>query len=90
MALNVPCRKTACIQAQDFVVEALQSSLALGHQLRRKAPVAVTRDHQGQRPGVRLDRLLALAVAHVGGIAQVGSQLGFQHPLNDPLGQALQ
>jgi hypothetical protein len=29
-------------------------------------------------------------MAHMGGIAQVGGQLGFQHPLDDPLGQAFQ
>jgi hypothetical protein len=99
MTLYVARREAARIQAQDFVVEALQTSLALGHQLWRKAPVAITRDHQVQWPGVRLHRLLALAVAgvlllrpvaHMRGIPQVGGQLGFQHPLDHPFGQTFQ
>jgi hypothetical protein len=99
MSLNIACREASRIEAQNFVVESLQASLALGHKLRRKAPVAVARDDQGQWAGVRLHRLLALAVAgillfgavaHMRGIAQVGGQLGFQHPLDYPLRQAPQ
>jgi hypothetical protein len=99
MSLDLPGREPPGIQAQHLDIKALQAPLTLGDQLGREAPVAIARHLQVQRPGVRLHGLLALAVAgvrllgavaHVGGIAQVGGQFGFQHPLDDPLGQALQ
>src|SRR4029453_16832440 len=99
MALNVARREATRIQTQDFVVKALQAPLTLGHELRDEAPIAVTRDRQLQRPGVRLHRLLALAVArvlllsrmaHLRGIAQVGGRLSLQHALNYPFGQLLE
>src|SRR5262245_24747177 len=65
MPLDVTGREAACIQAQDFVVEALETALALGDKPRHKASLAVTRDLQGQRPRVRLHRLRALAIPGV-------------------------
>jgi len=61
--------------------------------------VAVPRDRQGQRPGVRLHGLLALAgagmrrrgaVALLRGSAQVGGPCGFPRPRDDACGPLLQ
>src|ERR1043166_1961020 len=99
MPLDVTGGEATGIEAQHFVVEALQTSLAFRHQLRRKAPIAVAWHYEVQWSGGRLDRLLARAVAGVlvlcpiadmGGIAQVSGQLGFQDPLDYPFGQLLQ
>ena len=65
MPLDLPGGEATGIQAQHFRIEALQAPLALFHKLRRKAPVAVARHLQVQRPRVRLHGLLALAVAGV-------------------------
>jgi len=99
MPLDFPGREPTRIQVQHLGIKALQAPLALGHHLGREAPVAIAWHLQVQRPSVRLHGLLALAVAgvrllgavaHVGSIAQVGGQLGFQHALHHPFGQLLE
>jgi hypothetical protein len=99
MPWDIAGRETTRLPAQDFVVAALQAPLALGHKLRRNAPVAVARDRQGQRAGVGLHGLLTLPVAGIPllcpgalmkGLTQVGRQLGFSHPLHHPFRQVLQ
>ena len=99
MPLDLSRRQAPGIQAHHLLVKAFQPALTLGHELRRKAPLAIARDRKGQRPRLGLHRLLTRAVAGVPllapvadmrGIAQVGRQLGFQHPLYHPFGQLLQ
>ena len=43
MTLDLPHRHAAGIQGDDLVVEAIQASLALGHDLRLEAAVAIAR-----------------------------------------------
>jgi hypothetical protein len=99
MPLDVTGREATGMQAQDCVVEALETTLALGDEPRHKTALAVTRPLQVQRPRVRLHGLVTFAVAGVlvlspvaaiRRLAQVGRQLGFQHARHHPFGQLLQ
>jgi hypothetical protein len=82
------------VQVQDTGVQPDQAGLALGHQLRLEAPVAITRRAQLDRPEVGAQRLRCRAVAHValsgraaGRMAEMGGQLRSQRGLDQPPGE---
>ena len=99
MPLDVSRGQSSGIQCQHFVVEPLQAPLALFDQLGLEAGVPVTGDLQVTRPrlqlhgfGARAIAIVAMVTGLVGmsGIAEMRGQLGFQHPLDEPLCQLFQ
>ena len=93
---NLDCR---CVERQDAVVETVQAALALGHDRRLEAAVAVARNRQLDRAVLGQHRLARMAVAAVARaaacriallVAQAIGQLGAQRPLQKRLLQLLE
>ena len=94
MALDLPHRHAAGIQAQDLVIEAIEPGLPLGDQLRLEAAGAIARHGNLDLAILRQDRLRARPVAAVAGapaggiallVAQMLGQLGPKRSLDQPL-----
>jgi len=99
VALDLPDRHTSGVQRDDLVVETIQARLALGHDLRLEAAVAITRHLDLDRPVLGQHRLGGGPVAVVarppaGGIAllvaEMVRQLGAQRTLEQRLLELLE
>ncbi len=93
---DVTGRQAAAVEREDLLVEPDEAALALAHDLRRKAAVAVTRRVDRDRAVLGDQRLRCCAVALVGGaagrllvrlVADVVGQLDLHRPLHEALGQ---
>ena len=91
--LDVARRQPARVERQDLVVEALKAALALAHDLRLEAALAVSRGLDRHRPVLGRKRLRRRPVARVPApagrllmalIAQVLGQLGRHRALHQP------
>jgi hypothetical protein len=94
--LDVAHRQPARVQRQDLVVESHKAALALAHDLRLKAAVAIPRGIDRHLPVLGDKRLGRRAVARVRRpagrllvrlVAQMLGQLDAHRPLHQPLGQ---
>ena len=94
--LNVAHRHPAGVERDDLLVEPHKAPLPLTHDLRLKAPIAVARSFDLNRPVLGVQRLRGPTVARVPTparrgmvrlIAQVLGQLGIHRPLNKPARQ---
>ena len=99
MPLDFSSRHPASVKRQDLVVESLEPSLALPHELRIVRAGPISRDFDLDGPGLGMDRLFAFAIARVSGIPALGrvrfvpevfGHLAFKSVLNQPLGQLLE
>ena len=93
MRLDVAHRQPGGIEPDDLVIHAINAGLALLHQLRLEAAVAVTGHSHRQFAVLALQHLRRRAVAPVRLarrcflaflIAQMRGQLRAQHPLHEP------
>lgn len=96
MALDLTDAHPAGVEADDLLVQPRQSGLALGDQLRLKAPSPIARRLDLDRSELGLHRLGRLAVAMVPGatrgrlprrVAQVLAQLSVQRGLDHAAGE---
>ena len=65
VALDLPRRHAARVEREEFLIEAIESPNIFGDDARGEAAVAVARDTDGHRPGLRFDLLLGVAIAGV-------------------------
>jgi hypothetical protein len=94
VTLNLAHRHATRVERENPVVKTVEAGLALRHQLRLEAPLAVPRNLDLQIAVVRLQRLLGVAVADVPGsaagritflVSKVRRQLGSQGTLDQRL-----
>ncbi len=95
MRLDLTHRHATGVQREDLVIKPRPPCLVLGHDLRLKAAIAVSRNINGQFAKFTLERLLALAVSGVAlgagnglvlVVSKVLSHLGFEGSLNQSFG----
>jgi hypothetical protein len=99
VTLDLPHRHAAGIQGDDLVIEAIQAGLALGHDLRLEAAVAIARHIDLDRSILGQHRLGRGSVAVVARpaagriallVAEMVRQLGAQRPLEQRLLELLE
>src|SRR5438874_3358329 len=99
MALDLAHRQAARVEADDALVEAGEPRLALGHDLRLEASVAIARHRQVERAVIRQHRLRRIPIAAVAAaparriallVAEMLGQLGPEHALQERLLQLLE
>ncbi len=69
MTADLTGAHTARIHRDDLVIEARKAPLILGQKLRIKTRLPVSRYRQLQRPVIRQNRLLSIAIAAVAATA---------------------
>jgi hypothetical protein len=99
VALDLPHRQAAGIERDDLVVETVQAGLALGHDLRLEAAVAIARHVDLDRTVLGQHRLAIGAIAVVAAaaarriallVAEMVRQLGTQGALEQGLLELLE